>query len=141
MNTNAIPDNSRPQSRVAETVRRIAKAFGPLTRPMAGRRGLPIWGVLEHRGRKTGRTYRIPVAVIRTEDGYVIPAPFGGGTQWVRNLEAGGGARLRWKGADYAIVGPEIVQFEAVAYAFNRFQRAGVRAFGISRFVRVRQAV
>ena len=57
-----------------------------------------------------------------------IPMPFGDGTQRAKNVIAAGGGTLRWNGA--------AAQAEA---AFSRWQPAGVRAFGMATFMRVRR--
>jgi len=43
---------------------------------------------LEHRGCTSGRTYRGPVVVIKTADGFLVPLPFGAATQWATNVLA-----------------------------------------------------
>jgi hypothetical protein len=34
---------------------RMARLTAPMARVLAGRRGFPLWAVVRHRGRKTGR--------------------------------------------------------------------------------------
>lgn len=119
--------------------RRFTTLFGPVSRLIAGRRWFRFWAVLHHVGRKSGRTYAIPVVARRTANGFVIPLPFGEGTQWVRNLQAAGGGTLRWDGRDYRFVDPVIVDGDAVADSFRGFERAIMRRAGAS-FVRVRDA-
>ena len=48
-----------------------------LTRPIARR--LPGFGVIIHRGRRSGRTYETPVNVFRRGDGYVVALTYGAG--------------------------------------------------------------
>src|SRR3954453_7783462 len=56
--------------------RRVAGRYvNPVTRRVAGK--LPAFGVLTHRGRKTGRTYRTPVNVFRRGDLYVFFLTYG----------------------------------------------------------------
>lgn len=128
----------RPTPR-AEPLRRIAKAFAGLSRPLAGRRWFTLWAILVHHGRTSGRTYRTPIVARPTADGFVIPMPFGGGTQWAKNLIAAGGGTLRWNGADHLIESPELIDADQADPAFSRWQRAGVRAFGMTTFMRVRR--
>ena len=120
-------------------IRSVSKASVPLGRIAAGRRLLPLYAVLHHKGRTSGRTYATPVVARKTADGFVIPLPFGDRTQWSRNLIAAGGGSLRYAGRDYAITQPEVVEFPAVRAAFNRLMQFGVRLFGIRHFVRVRR--
>ena len=56
------------------------------------RLGFSVWGarVLEHRGRKSGATYRTPVNLLTVgDDDFLVSAR--GETEWVRNVRAAGG--------------------------------------------------
>lgn len=59
-----------------------------LTRPLA--RHLPGFGVIIHRGRRSGRVYDTPVNVFRSIDGYVVALTYGARADWVRNVLAAG---------------------------------------------------
>ncbi|SDT33490.1 hypothetical protein [Actinoplanes derwentensis] len=91
----------------------FVRATTPAVRFLAGRRGLPIWGVIHHRGRKTGRDLAVPIAVTVAPDGFVINLPWGAGTNWVRNVLAAGVCVLRWKGLDYRLDQPRILDAAA----------------------------
>jgi len=105
---------------MSKLLRFIARVTAPLARPLAGRRLIRLWAVLDHRGRTSGRAYSIPVAIARVSDGFVVPVPFGERTQWVKNVLAAGGCRVRWAGRDYALVSPEMVGRESGVAAFGR---------------------
>ncbi len=137
--TNEQVSRGAPSSGGRDLARRFTTLFGPISRPLAGRRWFRLWAVLHHVGRTSGRAYAIPVVARRTADGFVIPLPFGEGTQWVRNLQAAGGGTLRWDGRDHAFVDPVIVDADAVAADFGGFERAIMRRAGAS-FVRVHDA-
>ncbi len=47
---------------------RVVRAFSPLMRPLAGHRVFPMWAVLHHRGRRSGREYAVPVGVRTAAD-------------------------------------------------------------------------
>ena len=72
---------------------------------------MPVWGVIRHRGRKSGTAYETPIAVVPTKDAAIvmIGLPWGAKTNWARNVIAAGGASLRWKGRDVELVQPRIV--------------------------------
>jgi hypothetical protein len=116
----------------------LARVTAPLARPLAGRRFFPLWAVMHTRGRRSGRELAIPVVVRRTSVGFVIPLPFGDGTQWVRNVIAADGCSVRWAGEDHALVQPEVVGFDEVADAFSPFQRWALPRIGAHRFIRLR---
>ena len=59
-----------------------------LTRPLA--RHLPGFGIIIHRGRRSGRIYETPVNVFRRSDGYVVALTYGAGADWVRNVLTAG---------------------------------------------------
>jgi deazaflavin-dependent oxidoreductase (nitroreductase family) len=117
-----------------------AVRFGTrLTRPVAGRRFFPLWAVLRHRGRKSGRDYAVTVGVRATADGYFIALPFGERTQWVHNVMAAGGCTLRWRGTDIVLADPTIVLADEAAFAFPPALRWMMRAAGAHDVLRLRR--
>jgi hypothetical protein len=132
-----VPGVGEPTGR-SSIMRTLARVTAPLARPLAGRRLFPIWAVLHTRGRRSGRELAIPVVVRRTQDGFVIPLPFGEGTQWTKNVIAAGGCEVRWAGADHALMHPQLVGIESVADAFSPFQRWALPRIGADRFMRLR---
>lgn len=91
--------------------RRLVNATAPIARVLAGRRWVPLWAVIRHRGRRSGTAYETPIAVVPTSDPAVvmIGLPWGVTTNWARNAVAAGGASLRWKGRDVELARPRIV--------------------------------
>ncbi|MBA2631629.1 MAG: nitroreductase family deazaflavin-dependent oxidoreductase [Chloroflexi bacterium] len=75
-----------------------------LTAPFAG--WLPWFGMLEHVGRRTGSVRRTPINVFRRGDRYVIALTYGPGVEWLRNVEAAGGCRVRTRGRWIDLVEP-----------------------------------
>jgi deazaflavin-dependent oxidoreductase (nitroreductase family) len=96
--------------------------------------------MLTYRGRRTGKTYRTPVAVGRITDGFVIPIPFGDDTQWPKNILADGTARMRWAGREYELTAPEIVDKQTAASAFAGISGMALGSAPIERFLRLREA-
>jgi deazaflavin-dependent oxidoreductase (nitroreductase family) len=78
--------------------------------PLAER--LPGFGIVIHRGRRSGREHRTPVNVFRHGDGYVIALTYGADSQWVRNVLAAGGCDLELRGRTVAVTAPELVHDE-----------------------------
>jgi deazaflavin-dependent oxidoreductase (nitroreductase family) len=134
----AVTQGSRP-SRIAKVMLAIARATNPTSRQLAGRRFFPLWAVLRHRGRRSGRAYAIPVAVGVSADAFVIPVPWGDQTQWVRNVLAAGGCTLRWRGEDHDAREPRVIGPEEAAAAFSPALQAILRFVGIARFVRLQR--
>lgn len=134
----AAPMATRPR-RADPLLLRAVRFGGRLTRPLAGRRFFPLWAVLRHRGRRSGRDYAVPVGVQATADGYFIALPFGEQTQWAHNVVAAGGCTLRWRGEDLVMTDPSIVGTDQAASAFPLAQRWMMRAAGVHSFIRLRR--
>ena len=106
---------------------RAAKQFNKVAVRLAGRRFLPLWALLRHRGRKSGKGYAIPVAPIPTDTTFVIALPWGRETDWVRNVRAAGGCSIRWKGVEYDCTDPTFVDQEVAAATARGLTRRVVR--------------
>jgi deazaflavin-dependent oxidoreductase (nitroreductase family) len=85
-----------------------------LTRHLAPH--VPGFGVIEHRGRTSGRIYRTPVNVFRTDDGFAIALTYGREAQWVRNVLAADGATILSRGEATPVAHPRIVHDESRGY-------------------------
>lgn len=120
-------------------VRAIARATSPLTLRLSGRRYFPLWAVLHHTGRRSGRAYSIPVAIRASADAFTISLPWGEGTHWVQNVLAAGGCTIRWRGRDYTAVDPRVIEPEEAASAFSFWQRAILRVAGVRSVLRLRR--
>ena len=72
---------------------------------------LPAFGVVVHRGRKSGRVYHTPVNIFRQPNGYVIALTYGVG-DWVRNVLAAGDCTLVTRGYSYHMIQPRLVHDE-----------------------------
>ena len=112
-----------PSPRRGGLGRRLVKAIGPLAKPIAGRRWFPLWAILRHPGRTSGKAYATPVVALTTPDGFLIPMPFGDATQWTKNLLAAGAASLRFAGREYQIDQPQILDLEVASAHLPRFIR------------------
>jgi deazaflavin-dependent oxidoreductase (nitroreductase family) len=80
--------------------------FNPIARRFAS--WLPGFGILEYRGRKSGRTYRTPINVFRRGDWYVFALTYGADVEWVKNVVAAGGCSLRTRGRNVRLIEPEL---------------------------------
>jgi deazaflavin-dependent oxidoreductase (nitroreductase family) len=114
------------------------RVFNRFIMPFAGTRLVPLYGVMTHYGRRSGKAYRTPVVVRPTGDGFIVPMPWGLGTDWFRNVSAAGECRIRWKGRDYDLVQPEVIDSATAATAFSDFNRAAMDRFGIKQCLRLR---
>jgi deazaflavin-dependent oxidoreductase (nitroreductase family) len=101
--------------------RGLVKATAPIAKALAGRRGVPVWALIRHRGRRSGTAYETPIAIVPTKDPSIIMIglPWGRDTNWARNVMAGAGASLRWKGHELSLTLPRIID-PATASALAR---------------------
>lgn len=102
------------------------KLAEPVANLMAGRRWFPLWAIVHHRGRKSGREYAVPIALIPTrgDDIVMIGLPWGIQTNWAQNVLAAGGATLTWKGGEHVVTRPRIIGAdEAVSLAKGPVRR------------------
>ena len=104
-----------------------AKSFNRLAIRVAGHRMFPLWAVLRHRGRKSGKEYSVPVAVMPSEGRFTIALPWGRDTDWVRNTMAGRGCTIHWKGLDYECTNPAFVGKEDALKVAKGIARMGVQ--------------
>jgi deazaflavin-dependent oxidoreductase (nitroreductase family) len=118
-------------------VRSLAVRTGGLSRRMAGTRWFPLWGVLRHVGRRSGKAYEIPVVALPTSGGFLIPLPFGDQTQWLKNIQAADRAGLRHAGHDYDIDRPEVIDLKTAGPDLPGWVRFASGRVGIHQFVRV----
>ncbi|MEO7118981.1 MAG: hypothetical protein ABIZ34_08430 [Candidatus Limnocylindrales bacterium] len=137
MTTTHAPARS---SGFAGRMRALGRLTSPITRPLAGHRIFPLWAVLRHRGRRSGRQYAIPVAVRVSPNAFVIALPWGDQTQWLRNVVAANGCVIRWRGVDHVVDEPEVLGLEDAADAFRPIQHWILRRAGVSRVVRLHRA-
>ena len=82
------------------------RVVNPITRLVAG--WLPGFGILEYRGRTSGKRYRTPMNVFRHGNGYVFALTYGPEVQWVKNILAAGECNLRTLGRDVHLIEPEL---------------------------------
>jgi deazaflavin-dependent oxidoreductase (nitroreductase family) len=82
------------------------KATNPLAGRISGR--VPGLGVLVHRGRRSGRAYRTPLAVFRRPGGCGIALTYGPEAEWVQNVLAAGGAVLERGGRLQRLTNPRL---------------------------------
>ncbi|HEY3549008.1 MAG TPA: hypothetical protein VGK17_23290 [Propionicimonas sp.] len=104
------------------------KQFNKVAVHLAGHRLFPVWAVIHHRGRTSGREYTAPVAVIPVGRTIIIGLPWGRRTDWVRNVMTAGRCTLTWKGADHQCIDPRFID-TSVAVAATQ----GLRRFALQR--------
>ncbi|OBI59696.1 hypothetical protein A5706_18385 [Mycobacterium sp. E796] len=106
---------------------KLLKPYNKVISPIAGKRRSP-YALLEHVGRRSGRTYSTPVGAFRYGDGFVIGLSYGADVDWCRNVIAAGHANLKWRGQTFALERPEIIPMStAVLQAIPSYFRLPAR--------------
>lgn len=126
--------------RTRRVVRSAARIINPAILLIAGRRWNPILGILHHRGRQSGRAYATPLGMRPLGDSFIMPRTFGEDAAWYRNVLAASGCVVTYRGHDYRLVQPEVIDYEAAAPAFPSYERLQFRLVGINQYLRLRLA-
>jgi deazaflavin-dependent oxidoreductase (nitroreductase family) len=121
-------------------VRATARVVNPLVLRIAGRRWMPILGILHHVGRQSGKAYATPLGMRRQGDSFIMPRTFGENAAWYLNVIAAGGCRATYLGRTYTLVEPEVIDYATAKSAFPRYERAQFRLLGINEYLRLRIA-
>ncbi|ATA29658.1 hypothetical protein MLM_3787 [Mycobacterium lepraemurium] len=83
----------------------------PIQRMWAG--WLPPFGIVEHVVRRSGKPYRTPVnpfsADVDGKPGVAILLTYGPDRDWLKNLTAAGGGRIRSRGKTFGVADPRVV--------------------------------
>jgi deazaflavin-dependent oxidoreductase (nitroreductase family) len=117
--------------------RHVATRYvNPVTRHVARR--LPTFGVLTHRGRKTGRAYRTPINVFRQGEQYYFFLTYGSDVQWVKNVIAAGSCSLETRGRVVRLVDPELITDPELRPAPTVVRFVEGRIAGVTQYLRMR---
>jgi deazaflavin-dependent oxidoreductase (nitroreductase family) len=98
---------------------------------------LPGLALVVHRGRRSGRTYRTPVSVFGTADGFVMALTYGPDTDWVKNVQAAGGCELRTRGRVVRVAEPRVYRDET-RRGIRPVERQVLRLIGVADFLSVK---
>jgi deazaflavin-dependent oxidoreductase (nitroreductase family) len=92
----------------------------------------PWWVLLETRGRRTGKPRTTPLARGPLEGNVLsLVAVHGRHANWVRNIEAHAGTRIKLSGRWYKGRAAVHDYHEATAHRFNPYARCGPKTLGI----------
>ena len=95
------------------------------------------FALLRHVGRRSGKTYEIPIMVWRVEDGFVIVLTYGPQVDWLRNLQAANQGSLRWHKHEYVFQKPEFIDATTALPALPPFIKQILRLRGAHEFVKL----
>jgi deazaflavin-dependent oxidoreductase (nitroreductase family) len=125
-----------PPRAARNVIRAVARVVNPLVLRIAGRRHMPVLGIVHHRGRKTGRLYATPLGVRpAVGGGLVIPLTFSQASHWYQNILAARSCVITYRGADHTVSGPMLVDRATAGPAYPRYERLALGLIGINEFV------
>ena len=116
-----------------------AASFNRFALRISGHRWFPLYGVVEHRGRKSGTPYQVPVAVLSAPGAVVIGLPWGRGTNWAQNVLAAGGCTMRWRGSTHRLTEPRLAGAAEALPLVRPLPRALLRRLGMQDFLVLRR--
>ena len=126
--------------RARRVIRFVARFVNPIVLLVAGRRWMPVVGIIHHRGRRSGRDYATPIGMRPLGDGFVIPRTFSDNAAWYLNTKVAGGATVTYLGRTYQLVDPTVVDYATARPAFPRYELLQFRLIGINEYLRLRLA-
>ena len=85
----------------------VHRFVNPVTRLFAA--WLPWFAILIHVGRRSGRTYEIPINAFRRGGSYVFALTYGSNVDWLKNVLAAGECHIRTQGRIVHLVEPEVI--------------------------------
>lgn len=119
-------------------IRFVARFVNPLTLVVAGRRWMPIVGILRHRGRRSGRVYATPLGMRRLGGLFFMPLTFSDKAAWYQNVTAAGNCSVTYLGRTHTLVEPRVVGYATAAPAFPRYELWQFRLIGIDEYLVMR---
>lgn len=90
---------------------------------------------LEHVGRRSGRVYRVPLNAFRTGDTVTFALTYGPRVDWLRNVRAAGGCRVRMGRAILTLGAPADLTTEEGLARMPAPARVVLRLARVDRFV------
>jgi deazaflavin-dependent oxidoreductase (nitroreductase family) len=109
-----------------------------VSRPVAAH--VPMFGVVHHAGRRTGRHYATPVNVFPRGDGFVIALTYGAEVDWVRNVVTAGSCVLEHRGRRVRLTAPSFISEQDGMAAMPVVVRAMLRGLDVTRFLELHRA-
>jgi deazaflavin-dependent oxidoreductase (nitroreductase family) len=123
---------------VDKIVRPMTRVLNPLIIRFAGGWWFPMFSVLHHRGRRSGRPYATPISAMPRGDFFWLGLTFGEDAAWARNIIAAGDCDMRYRGADYHLTEPAVLDASAVRSELPPVMGFGLKMLGVPKVLRMR---
>jgi deazaflavin-dependent oxidoreductase (nitroreductase family) len=125
---------------VDKIVRPMTRVVNPLIIRFAGGWWFPMFSVLRHRGRRSGEMYATPISAMPRGDFFWLGLTFGEDAAWARNIVAAGDCDLRYRGTDYHLTDPAVLDTSAVRSQLPPVMGFGLKMLGVPKVLRLRPA-
>jgi deazaflavin-dependent oxidoreductase (nitroreductase family) len=124
---------------VLNAVRRFNRSFtNPRAMETAGQPGAYA-SVIRHVGRASGTAYETPIGPYPTDEGFVIPLPYGTTPDWLKNVQRAGSATIISEGTYYQVGEPQIIDAQQAMSSIPHESQRSLRWFNIDEFLTVRR--
>ena len=125
---------------IPNKIRYVNKRFtNRVMMKIAGKKHSPIV-LIEHIGRKSGKTYKIPLMAAPLKDGFMFALTYGKNVDWFKNVVASNQAKMTYKGSRYQLREPAIVPTSEGQEAFTSPKSNILRLIGIQDFFYMKSA-
>jgi deazaflavin-dependent oxidoreductase (nitroreductase family) len=121
-------------------LRPLISVINPRIMRLAGGWWFPSLSVLKHRGHRSGRVYTTPISALPRGGFFWISLAFGEEAGWTRNVMAAGACDLRYRGTDYHLVEPVVLDAASVKSQLPLLMRFALPLVGVHRILRMRPA-
>jgi len=123
---------------VQNALRLFTRATRPLALRSAGKEGSST-SIVRHVGRRSGRAYETPVIAARHGDSFLIALPYGGRTDWLKNVLDKGSATIVTNGHTYEVERPLVIPITKATSYFRLREQRMHRQFHVESALQVRQ--
>jgi len=109
------------------------RILGPLAKAM------PMFGVVHHVGRRSGREYRTPVNAFTYLDGYVVALVYGRYSDWAKNVLAAGSCKLETRGRIMDLTDPQFLPTAEGLQAVPALMHLALNGLNVNDFLYLRE--
>lgn len=101
---------------------------------------MPMFGIIHHVGRTSGREYRTPVNTYSYLDGWLFALAYGRNTDWVKNVLAANGCRLETRGRIMDLQDPQFLPRTEGLQAVPALVHLALNGMNITDFLYLQEA-
>ncbi len=123
---------------VDRIIRPLTMLLNPVILRIAGGWWFPMFSLLRHRGYRSGRLYSTPVTAMPRGGWFWLGLTFGRDSGWAKNVLAAGECTIRYRGTEYHLVEPAVLDGAGARGELPSVMRFAVSLIGMSEVLRMR---